>query len=104
MKKIFDTKSATDKFFTSTEEPTEPTQNTEPAPNTDNTQKKTHKKRSYRYNLLIDDDLNEYLHFASWWGKKSMTQFVNDLIRQSYNDYIKDCTEKGKMTFENWRD
>lgn len=60
------------------------------------------RKRAFRYNLLLDADLNQYLHEIVWIKRSNMTQYVNDLIRADYEAYLKDCKEKGKDPFEGW--
>lgn len=60
------------------------------------------RKKRIRYNLLLDFDLNQYLHEIVWQRRTSMTDYVNDLIRADYEAYLKDCKEKGKNPFEGW--
>lgn len=102
-KKIFDTQSATDKFFTQSAHNAQDTQNTQEAP----VKKETDKNgsgRGYRYNLLLDSDLNEFLHYAAWRKRESMTQYVNDLLREQMTNYIESCKREGKEPFEGWKD
>lgn len=131
-KKQFDTKSATSKFFTDAEQDTkveqkapEP-QKTDNTHNTDDTQinpyelerhpngqkfprrqgrprkEASERKRGFRYNLMLDADLNQFLHEIVWIKRTNMTQYINDLIRAEYEAYLKDCKEKGKDPFEGW--
>ena len=47
------------------------------------------RKRGYRYNLTLDKDLNAFLHFMAWKNKTSMTQYINDLIRDLMEEHLK---------------
>ena len=40
------------------------------------------KLRGYRYNLNLDRDLKDYLEDAAWKRRTSITQYINDLIRE----------------------
>ena len=124
-KKQFDTKSATSKFFTNATDDSK-TNETSVTQTTDNTQEKHYKqdhspngtefprrqgrpkkqpedrKRTFRYNLLLDNDLNQYLHEIVWIRRTNMTQYVNDLIRADYENYIRECQGKGINPFEGW--
>lgn len=128
-KKQFDTKSATSKFFTSATDNNEANETsvTQTTDSTGNTQEKHYKqnhfsnrtefprrqgrpkkqpedrKRTFRYNLLLDNDLNQYLHEIVWIRRTNMTQYVNDLIRADYENYIRDCQRKGTNPFEGWK-
>lgn len=125
-KKKFDTKSATSKFFTNVTDDNEANE-TSIIQTTDSTQEKHYKqdhfpnrtefprrqgrpkkqpedrKRTFRYNLLLDNDLNQYLHEIVWIRRTNMTQYVNDLIRADYENYIRDCQRKGINPFEGWK-
>ena len=46
------------------------------------------KLRGYRYNLNLDLDLKDYLHEISWRKRKSMTQYINDLIRSDMEQFL----------------
>ena len=124
-KKQFDTKSATSKFFTNAIDDNKPYE-ISVTQTTDSTQEKHYKqdhipsktefprrqgrpkkqpeerKRTFRYNLLLDNDLNQYLHEIVWIRRTNMTQYVNDLIRADYENYIRDCQKKGINPFEGW--
>jgi len=101
-KKSFDTQKVTDKFFTQITDNTQDTQITDETQNTQSEKKKA--LRGYRYNLLLDGDLNEYLHYAAWINKKSMTQYLNDLIRSEKEKYLQACEDQNKEPFEGWKD
>ncbi len=82
MTKEFDTQSATSKFFDV---------------NTDNTQNKSKRgrpkgstttERNYRYNLMLDNDLNAFMHHKAWSEHKSLTQYINDLIRTDMKKFF----------------
>lgn len=47
------------------------------------------KLRGYRYNLSLDKDLKGYLSYISWKNRTSITQYLNDLIRNDMHNYIK---------------
>jgi len=41
---------------------------------------KSESRREYRINLRLSEEYKEYLDWASWSRKKSITQYVNELI------------------------
>ena len=63
-----------DRFFSNAEP-----QNTS---NADNTQKtlRTHQTH-YRINLKLRPEFREYLDDAAWKARKSITEYINDLIQ-----------------------
>lgn len=111
MAKKFDTQGATAKFFTQSdaavqEAQTPPPQTVEPvkgkAPQGRPRLADNEKKRGKRYNLMLDKDLDRFLHEIVWVRRTNMTQYINDLIRADYEAYLKDCEAKGKNPFEGW--
>lgn len=124
-KKQFDAQTATSKFFTNAQDTqsADSEQNTDSKHNTDNTDNKHEKYpggftlprkqgrpkkapgdkvKRLRYNLLLEADLNQFLHEIVWQKRMTMTDYVNALIRADYEAYLKDCKEKGKDPFEGW--
>jgi len=73
MAKDFKDKSAADKFF-----------NTMDTKDTKGTQGKKKKAapppEHYRVNLKLRPQYKEYLQEAAWYDRKSITEFINDLI------------------------
>lgn len=101
MAKKFDTQGTTAKFFTQGAA-TPPKPIKEKAPQGRPRLTEEQKKRGKRYNLLLDRDLDQFLHEIVWVKRTNMTQYVNDLIRADYEAYLKDCKEKGVDPFEGW--
>lgn len=110
-KKTFDAASVTSRFFTQAA-PKQAKQTTVELSNAENQaeivpRKKLgrprlqsgERRRGYRYNLLLDADLNEFLHEIAWRKRTSMTQYINDLIRAEYEAYQADCEKKGIAPF-----
>ena len=111
MEKKIDTSSAMSKFFTPGTQDTQPSQENHDNYNNQNnyhnqenqnnqsTQerrgpgrpKKTdeEKVRGFRYSLLLDKDLNAFLHFMAWKNKTSMTQYLNNIIRGLKEEHLK---------------
>lgn len=111
MAKKIDTSSAMSKFFTPETQPpqknhdnhnnydNQENHNNHENTNNQNTQnkrgvgrpKKTEeeKLRGFRYSLNLDRDLNAFLHFMAWKNKTSMTQFINDLIKNLKEEHLK---------------
>jgi predicted HicB family RNase H-like nuclease len=71
IKKSF--KVGADKFITALD--TQNTQNTQNTP-----------KTGYRINLKLRPQYHEYLMEEAWKAKKSITEFINDLIEEKKND------------------
>lgn len=44
-------------------------------------QETTTVKRNYRINMAFDSDLKDFMFNASWEQRKSITQWLNDLVR-----------------------
>jgi hypothetical protein len=92
------------KFNTLNTQDKDNTQNTD---STQGTQKKLgrptlkpeERKRGYRYNLLLDADLKQYMHEMAWRQRTSITQWVNDLIRADMEAYFANGGTK-----EGWAD
>ena len=104
-KKSFDTQNATDKFFTQgtqTAQDTQEIQDTQKSQNKQGRPKKEVPLRGYRYSLCLDADLKQPMKELAWQSRKSLTQYVNDLIRADYEKYLAECKEKGKDPFEGW--
>lgn len=75
---------ASNKFFTGADS----TQETHNTPSTHDTQKtqRTHNTdetegKSYRINLKLDGDLEEFIKDEAWRQRTSVTQYLNGLIR-----------------------
>lgn len=99
MGKKFDTKAVTDKFFTQEQQDTHNTHNKS------NKQGRPPKKpeeklRGYRYNLNLDRDLKDYLHEMAWRNRTSITQYINDLIRNDMKAYIEAGGDESEWTKE----
>ncbi len=86
MKKEF--KIGAEKFITALDE--NETQRTHEPQGTDSTQgaQRTHRKYNkpersnpYRINLKLRGEYKEYIEEAAWKEKKSVTEFINDLIK-----------------------
>lgn len=108
MAKKFEAQNVTDKFFTqATQEKQEiqdkpdinPTAETAPKRGRPTKEKPL---RGYRYGLLLDDDLDAFLHEIVWVKRTSMTQYVNDIIREKKEEYVKNCLERGVNPYEGW--
>ena len=105
MAKKIDTSSAMSKFFTPGTQDTQPSQvnhdnyNNQENHNNQSTQEKRmpgrpkkteeEKLRGFRYSLLLDKDLNAFLHFMAWKNKTSMTQYLNNVIRDLKEEHLK---------------
>lgn len=85
MAKNFNTESVTGKFF---KHDTQDTYNTQSTPDTHNTQDTHNKQKKYRYNLNLDLDLKPYLQDIAWQERTSVTQYINNLIRQDMEKYL----------------
>ena len=78
-----------DRFFTKPEEPdlpgTQSAYETHKTQRTHSTQKpheagETHGAQHYRLNLKLRAEYKDYLADASWAARKSITEYINDLI------------------------
>lgn len=125
-KKSFDTKGATDKFFSvsdthdkSNKQSTQTaTENLTPEQVAQIVRKsmeilenttpkrgrppKEEKLRGYRYNLNLDKDLQQYLKETAWRERTSITQYINDLIRADMKAYFARCEAAGIDPKEGW--
>lgn len=101
MGKKFDTQAVTNKFFTQKTEETAKTQETQ---TTQETQKKTGRPKerheTYRFSLYLDGDLKDYIKFASWKQQKTITQYLNDIIRAEMEAYIEAVGDESEWTKE----
>lgn len=111
MAKKFDTQTATNKFFTQGTQETQEKQHTHDKPDVYLTQdaprqqgrpRKEKPLRGYRYNLNLDDDLNQFLHEIAWIKRTTITQYLNDLIRREKEAYVADCLARGANPYEGW--
>ena len=66
-----------DRFFSDTQEPHN-THDTDEPQRTHEPQKT--EQKYYRLNLKLKAEYRDYLEHESWLSKKSITQYVNDLI------------------------
>lgn len=78
MKKNFDAQEATKALFTA------PGEN---EPVKEKTAGK--KKKSYKYSLTVDDDIVSFMKQMAWQNHKSITKYINDLIREDKEKYLK---------------
>lgn len=62
--------------------------------------KKEKPPRSYRYNLCLDEDLKPFLTFNAWTKRTSITQYLNDLIRNEMKKFIEDGGEIDSFFFD----
>ena len=86
-----DFKQGAEKFISAFDEKeTQGTHNTHEPHNTDGTQgtQQTHRKYNkperanpYRINLKLRAEYKDYLEVEAWKQKKSVTEFINDLIK-----------------------
>lgn len=71
---------------------TQKTQETEETQTTPETEKKkgrpVERPETYRFSLYLDGDLKDFIKYASWKGRKSTTQYLNDLVRADMEAYI----------------
>lgn len=44
---------------------------------------------TYRFSLYLDGDLKDYIKLASWKQQKTITQYMNDMIRSEMDEYIR---------------
>lgn len=58
------------------------------------------KLRGYRYNLNLDKDLKEYLHYIAWLNRTSITQYLNDLVRADMAEYIRNGGDESEWKKE----
>lgn len=100
MAKNFDTKATTAKFFTGAQDP--PLKEKVPGGVGRPRLTPEQKKRGRHYNLMLDKDLDRFLHEIVWVRRTNMTQYVNDLIRADYDKYLQDCQKRGVDPFEGW--
>ena len=112
--KKFDTQNIADKFFTQGNQENQQNQQIQQKPDINPTAgigtsqrkpgrpKKEKKLRAYRFSILLDEDLDAFLHEIVWVKRTSMTQYINDLIRQEKEDYVKDCLERGVNPYDGW--
>ena len=110
-KKTFDAASVTSRFFTQAAPKQAEQTAVEPSSAENQAEIVLHKKlgrprlqsgerrRGYRYNLLLDADLNDFLHEIAWQRRTSMTQYINDLIRAEFEAYMADCESRGIAPF-----
>ena len=109
-KKSFDPAEATSKFFSSA--PQSPAADTgrekRPARKSGATLPRrqgkpqgqsTHSRRTKRYNLLLDEDLDAFLHEIVWQKRTTMTQYINDLIRAELEAYEKESHQNGTVPY-----
>lgn len=87
MVKKFNTQDATTKFFT---QGTQEKQGTDEKPKKQGRPRKEKKLRTYRYNLHLDEDLKAFLNQIAWEKHTSITQYLNDLIREQKDAFEKD--------------
>ena len=73
----------------------EETQTTQETETTQETQVKPRKAGrpverpdTYRFNLYLDGDLKNFIKYISWKQRKSITQYMNDIIRAEMAAYI----------------
>lgn len=62
--------------------------------------KKENKLRGFRYNLHLDRDLKPFLAFTAWRKRTSITQYLNDLIRNEMNEFMEDGGEIDSFFFK----
>lgn len=106
--KKFDTQATTSKFFTQGTQETQDKHEKQDVSLTAEAQRKQGRPRKekplrgYRYNLNLDDDLNQFLHEIVWVKRTTITQYINDLIRREKEAYIADCLSRGVNPYEGW--
>ena len=47
------------------------------------------KLRGRRFSLMVDKDLGQYMKEKAWQDRKTITQYINDLIRADMEEYFK---------------
>lgn len=89
-KKNLNAQNAFDKVWSNEE--TQTTQVTQETQTTQETSKKAgrpvERPETYRFSLYLDGDLKDYIKFISWKQQKSITQYLNDIIRTEMAEYI----------------
>ncbi len=101
--KKFNTQNVTDKFFAQDNNDAQNNNDIQTTPKAGRP-KKEKPLRGYRYALMLDSDLDPFLHEIVWVKRTSMTQYVNDIIREKKNEYVKECLEKGVNPYEGWEE
>ena len=101
-KKNLNASNAFDKVWSDTTQTTQKTQITD---ETQETQKKAgrpvERPETYRFSLYLDGDLEKYIKYAVWRDrKKSVTQYLNDLVRADMAEYIRNGGDESEWMKE----
>lgn len=51
---------------------------------------------TYRFSLYLDGDLKDYIKYISWKQQKSITQYLNDIIRAEMAEYVASGGDEGE--------
>ena len=109
-KKSFNTQDTVNKFFTAGNQEIQeiqekpdvyPTAESHKRPGRP---KKEKKLRAYRFSVLLDEDLDKFIHEIVWIRRTNMTQYINDIVRADKEKYVKECLEKGVNPYEGWEE
>lgn len=92
-KKNLNAENAFDKVWSNEEtQTTQETSTTQKTQVTQGTPKKAgrpvERPDTYRFSLYLDGDLKDYIKYISWKQQKSITQYLNDIIRAEMAAYI----------------
>lgn len=92
-KKNLNAENAFDKVWSNeTTQETSTTQKTQATQGTSENLKKAgrpiERPDTYRFSLYLDGDLKGYIKYISWKQQKSITQYLNDIIRAEKAAYI----------------
>lgn len=53
---------------------------------------------TYRFSLYLDGDLEGYIKYKAWKNKQSITQYLNTLVRDDMQAYVKDGGDESEWT------
>lgn len=92
-KKNLNAENAFDKVWSNEEtQTTQETSTTQKTQVTQETPKKAgrpvERPDTYRFSLYLDGDLKDYIKYISWKQQKSITQYLNDIIRAEMAEYV----------------
>ena len=65
-------------------------------------EKSTTPGKKVRYNLVLDEDLNNFMRGIVWERRLNMSAYINGLIRADMEAYEKECKKKGIEPYEGW--
>ena len=108
-KKNINAANAFDKVWSDSTQETQTTQITQEtqitSPKNQETVKKAgrpvERQETYRFSLYLDGDLSKYIKYAVWRDrKKSVTQYLNDLVRADMAEYIRNGGDESEWMKE----